>query len=46
MINIELMSKLYLIVVHNLNGARKATDGNKKKKKTANLEQLNIGDNM
>ena len=30
MINIELMSKLYLVVAHNLNEARKARDGNKK----------------
>ena len=46
MINIELMSKLYLVVAHNLNKARKARDGNKKKKNTANLEQLKIGDNV
>ena len=40
MINIELMSKLYLVVVvHNLNKARKARDGNKKKKNTAATEQ-------
>ena len=32
MINIGLMSKLYLVVAHNLNEARKARDGNKKKK--------------
>ena len=31
---------------HNLNEARKARDGNKKKKNTANLEQLKIGDNV
>ena len=42
MINIELMSKLYLVVVHNLNEARKARDRNKKKKNTANPEQLKI----
>ena len=30
MINIELMSKLYLVVAHNLNEARKARDGSKK----------------
>ena len=35
MINIELMSKLYLVLAHNLNEARKAIDGNKKKKNTA-----------
>ena len=31
MINIELMNKLYMVVAHNLNQARKARDGNKKK---------------
>ena len=46
MINIELMSKLYLVVAHNLNEARKARDGNKKKKNTAAPEQLKIGDNV
>ena len=35
MINIELMSKLYLVVAHNLNEARKARDG-KKTKQTQN----------
>ena len=40
MINIELMSKLYFVVAHNLNEVRKARDGNKKKKNTANREQL------
>ena len=46
MINVELMSKLYLVVAHNLNEARKSRDGNKKKKYTSNLEQLKIGDNV
>ena len=46
MINIELMSKLYLVVAHNLNEARKARDGNKKKKNTAAPEQLKLGDNV
>ena len=46
MINIELMSKLYLVVAHNLNEARKARDGNKKKKNTKNPEQLKVGDNV
>ena len=32
MINIELMSKLYLVVAHNLNEARKARNGNKSRK--------------
>ena len=46
MINIELMSKLYLVVAHNLNKARKARDGNKEKKDTSNPELLKVGDNM
>ena len=46
MINIELMSKLYLVVAHNLNKARKARDGNKKKKNLKVSEQLKIGDNV
>ena len=45
-INIELMTKLYLVVAHNLNEARKASDGNKKKKNTAAPEKLKIGDNV
>ena len=32
MINIKLMSKLYLVVAHNLNEARKARNGNKSRK--------------
>ena len=46
MINIELMSKLYLVVAHNLTEARKARDGKKKKKNTTNPEQLKVGDNV
>ena len=46
MINTELMSKLYLVVAHNLNEARKARDGNKKKKTTTNPEKLKVGDNV
>ena len=46
MINLELMTKLYLVVAHNLNEARKARDGNKKKKNMTALEQLKIGDNV
>ena len=34
MINVELMSKLYLVVAHNLNEAMKAGDGSNKKKST------------
>ena len=46
MINIELMSKLYLVVAHNLNEARKARDGNKKRKNPKVSEQLKVGDNV
>ena len=34
MINIELMTKLYLVIAHNLNEARKARNGKKKEKNT------------
>ena len=40
------MTKLYMIVAHNLNEARKARDGNKKKKSTKEPEKLKIGDNV
>ena len=46
MINIKLMSKLYLVVEQNLSEARKARDGNKKKKNTTNPEQLKVGNNV
>ena len=46
MINLELMTKLYMVVAHNLNEARKARDGNKKKKTTKEPEKLKIGDNV
>ena len=46
MINLELMTKLYMVVAHNLNKARKARDGNKKKKTTREPEKLKIGDNV
>ena len=46
MINIELMSKLYLVIAHNLNEASKSRDGNKVKRNTSNPEQLKIGDNV
>ena len=45
MINIELMSKLYLVVVHKLNEARKARHGSKKKN-SKTPEQLKVGDNV
>ena len=46
MINIELMNKLYLVVVHNLNQARKARDGNRKSRTVKEPEKLKIGDNV
>ena len=46
MINLELMTKLYMVVVHNLNEARKARDGNKKGKTAKEPEKLKIGDNV
>ena len=46
MINIELMTKLYHVVVHNLNEARKARDGNKKSKTSTEPEKLKIVDNV
>ena len=46
MINVELMTKLYHVVVHNLNEARKARDGNKKNKTSKEPEKLKIGDNI
>ena len=46
MINIALMTKLYMVVAHNLNEARKARDGNKKGRTTKELEKLKIGDNV
>ena len=44
--NIELMSKLYMVVAHNLNQARKARDGTKKNKTTKEPEKLKVGDNV
>ena len=46
MINVELLTKLYLVVAHNLNKTRKARDGNKIRKNTAVPEVLKIGDNL
>ena len=40
------MLKLYLVVAHNLNEARKARDRNKKKKNPKDPELLKIGDNV
>ena len=46
MINVGLMTKLYHVVVHNLNEARKARDGNKKGKTPKEPEKLKVGDNI
>ena len=46
MINLELMLNLYMVVVHNLNEARKARGGKKKGRTTKELEKLKIGDNV
>ena len=46
MINLELMTKLYMVIAHSLNEARKARDGNKNKRTTKELEKLKIGDNI
>ena len=46
MINIELMNKLYMVVAHNLNQARKARDGSKKNRTAKEPERLKIGDNV
>ena len=40
MINVGLMTKLYHIVVHNLNEARRTRDGNKKGKTPKEPEKL------
>ena len=46
MINLELMTKLYMVVAHNLNEARKARDGNRKGRTAKEPEKLKIGDNI
>ena len=46
MINVGLMTKLYNIVAHNLNEARKARDGKKKGTTPQEPERLKIGDNI
>ena len=46
MINVGLMTKLYHVVAHNLNEARKARDGNKKSTKTKEPIVLHVGDNI
>ena len=46
MISVGLMTKLYPVVAHNLNEARKARDGNKKGTTPKELDVLKIGDNV
>ena len=46
MINIELMKKLYMVVAHNLNQARKARDGNTENRTVKGPEKLKIGDKV
>ena len=46
MINVGLMTKLYNIVAHNLNEARKARDGKKKGIPPKEPKRLKIGDNI
>ena len=46
MINVGLMTKLYHVIAHNLNEARKARDGNKKSTKPKEPVVLRIGDNV
>ena len=46
MINIGLMTKLYSIVAHNLNEARKARDGKRKGITPKEPKKLKIGDNI
>ena len=46
MINIGLMTKLYHIIAHNLNEARKARDKNKRDRPPKEPKRLKIGDNI
>ena len=46
MINVGLMTKLYHVVTHNLNEARKARDGNKKDPTPKEPDVLKVGDNV
>ena len=46
MINVGLMTKLYPVVAHNLNEARKARDNNKKNTTPKEPDVLKIGDNI
>ena len=46
MINVGLMTKLYHVIAHNLNEARKTRDGNKKSTKPKEPVVLRVGDNV
>ena len=46
MINMNLMNKLYHVVAHNLNEARKARDGSKQGKTPKEPKELKVGDNV
>ena len=46
MINVELMTKLYMVVAHNLNQAKKARDGNKKSRTIKEPDKLKIDNNV
>ena len=46
MINVNLMNKLYHVVAHNLNKARKSRDGSKKGKTPKEPEELKVGNNV
>ena len=46
MINVELMTKLYMVIAYNLNQPRKARDGNKKNRTIKSQKKLKIGDNI
>ena len=45
-INLELMNKLYLVVVHNLHEARKARDKNTTRNISKEIDILRVGDNV
>ena len=46
MINIRLMTKLYHVIAHNLNEARKARDKNRRDRPLKEPKRLKIGDNI
>ena len=46
MINIELITKLYMVIAHSLNEARKSRDRKKKEKNIKEPEKLKVGDNV